>query len=83
MLVTPQIPIQFALDHLQHVGWGVVILYGARIVWWTRGAKAKAEQVYTQTTNHMPHSLDRIDRNIAILVGIQGGTAVTKGEDEN
>lgn len=82
MLITPPTPFQFALDHLQHLGWGIVIIAVVRVVWWTRGAKEKAEEVYKQTTNHLPHSLDRIDRNIAILVGIQGGKAITKEEDE-
>jgi hypothetical protein len=83
MLITPQTPIQFLLDHLQHLGWGVVIAGVLRVVWWLRGAKEKAEAVFLQTTNHMPHSLDRIDRNIAVLVGLQGGKAIMKEEDEN
>lgn len=75
-------PLQFVLDHMQHLGWAAVISFLVTAVWWLRGVKDKAEQVYRQTTNHMPHSLDRIDRNIAILVGIQGGSAITKQEDE-
>lgn len=77
--MSPETPLQFALNHLQHLGWAAVISGIVTGVWWLRGAKEKAESVYKQTTNHMPHSLDRIDRNIAILVGIQGGKAVTKG----
>ena len=44
--------------------------------------KTKAEQVYTQTTNHMPHSLDRIDRNIALLVSLKGAKPVLPEDEE-
>lgn len=78
----PLTPLQFGLNHLQHLGWGAVISAIVSAVWWLRGAKEKAQEMYRQTTNHMPHSLDRIDRNIAILVGMQGGKAITKEDNE-
>lgn len=80
LVTTPQTPFQFGLDHLQHVGWGMVILALIRVVWWTRGTAVKAEEVYKQTTNHMPTDLKRqtallvnLDKNIAILA--KGETA--------
>jgi len=76
-----QTPFQFVLDHLQHLGWGVIILAIIRVVWWGRGAQQKIEEVYTQTTNHIPHSLDRIDRNISLLVSLQGGKPVVEERD--
>lgn len=78
-----QTPFQFVLDHLQHLGWAAVISGIVSGVWWLRGAKEKAKEVYKQTTNHMPHSLDRIDQNMAILVSLQGGKAITKAQDES
>lgn len=80
-MIEAQTPLQFFLDHLQHLGWGVVIAAIIRIVWYARGAKEKADEVYKQTTNHMPHSLARIDKNIAILVSLQGGKPEVDEED--
>lgn len=89
LLENPSTPFQFVSDHIHMVGWGTVMLVMLRAIWlsfkigsYTFEVKSKAEEVYTQTTNHMPHSLDRIDRNIALLVSLKGAKPVLPGDEE-
>lgn len=69
-------PIQFVLDHLQHIGWGAVILMvikTTRFITKTEIelAKTKAEwdDMVKQTTNHMPSMLKSIDMSLRIMSG--------------
>jgi len=89
LLENPSTPLQFASDHIHMLGWGTVMVFMLRLIWISFQAgsslnelKTKAGQVYTQTTNHMPHSLDRIDRNIALLVQLRGGQPALPEKDE-
>jgi hypothetical protein len=80
--------LEWVFNHLPHVGWTAIILAVGRGVWWLRGVKEKANEVYVQTTNHMPHELAaqtklliNIDKNMALLA--HGKEAILDSDDSH
>lgn len=60
-------PFQFLLDHLQHVGWGAILVLVWKVSRFITRKEKEWDTVVVMTTNHMPHVLMSMDTSLRIM----------------